>query len=759
MKLRALLTSALLCLISGAAFSQTPIETYIYNSPGGQATQPLASTVRIPVVPSVPATPSQITMQWVPGNIFLDLTSPQSFSNKTVDCNVNNCLNFPGGGGGVSSVGLTTPAWLTVTGSPITGAGVLAITGTSESANLFLASPNGTSGAMTPRSIVGADLPNPSASTLGGTESIAAVTHQFLTGLSTSGVFSQAQPAFADLSGAPASGALLLSAGAGANPTGLAPVNGDCVTGQSGVWAAIACPSGTTGANPTATIGASATNGSLTTFMRSDAAPAIGSNAVTNALLAQGAANTLKGNNTGSPANEADLTVAQVKTLLAYAFTDLSGSPSAAQVETNLGAAISLLCSASTTTFARGDGTCATPAGSGTVTSIVLQPGLTTTIGTQNTAGQSITTTGNVNLQLYPSPQTTAYNVLTSDTGALLLANGGSAITFTLPNPATGTKGTQYQFADETGHGFTLSTVGVTALFTGCTGGGGTTLAGAANTGISVVDSGTFYSCLLYGGGGAVSSVSGTAGQVTVTPTTGAAVVSLPATLTQAQTASAAWNFTGTLQYKQAAPAPCPLTDAPTIAVAASCGGVQTVTIAGNRTVGFPTGQIASTNQIMTFEVTQDATGGRTLALASGYSPSTMPLFPGAGQVTTFSCAVDAASSTAQCTGGAPNGATATNCANGASPALCGSARAGQVAVPTGVTPTLVVNNTSVTSASEILLTVDESATIPSTTCNSTLAQLVQPIILARTPGTSFTIQVNATITGTPLCVVYHMIN
>ncbi len=45
-----------------------------------------------------------------------------------------------------------------------------------------------------------ARLPNPTASTLGGVESIAAVSHNFLTSISTSGVPTQAQPAVADLS-------------------------------------------------------------------------------------------------------------------------------------------------------------------------------------------------------------------------------------------------------------------------------------------------------------------------------------------------------------------------------------------------------------------------------------------------------------------------------------------------------------------------------------------------------------------------------
>lgn len=69
---------------------------------------------------------------------------------------------------------------------------------------------------------------------------------------------------------------------------------------------------------------APALTGDVTTSAGS-LATAISANAVTNAKAAQMPANTLKGNNTGASANAADLTAAQVKTLLAIANTDVSG--------------------------------------------------------------------------------------------------------------------------------------------------------------------------------------------------------------------------------------------------------------------------------------------------------------------------------------------------------------------------------------------------------------------------------------------------
>lgn len=50
-------------------------------------------------------------------------------------------------------------------------------------------------------SVASTQLPTPTASTLGGVESLTAVTHNFLTSISTSGVPTQAQPAFSDISG------------------------------------------------------------------------------------------------------------------------------------------------------------------------------------------------------------------------------------------------------------------------------------------------------------------------------------------------------------------------------------------------------------------------------------------------------------------------------------------------------------------------------------------------------------------------------
>jgi hypothetical protein len=64
-----------------------------------------------------------------------------------------------GGGGTVTSVGLSLPAIFTVTGSPVTAAGTLTATLASEAANTVLAGPTGSAGAPTFRTLVAADVP------------------------------------------------------------------------------------------------------------------------------------------------------------------------------------------------------------------------------------------------------------------------------------------------------------------------------------------------------------------------------------------------------------------------------------------------------------------------------------------------------------------------------------------------------------------------------------------------------------------------
>ena len=65
-----------------------------------------------------------------------------------------------GAAGGVTSVGLTAPADLTVTGSPVTGAGTLALSRNTQSANLFLGGPSsGVAAVPDYRALVPGDIP------------------------------------------------------------------------------------------------------------------------------------------------------------------------------------------------------------------------------------------------------------------------------------------------------------------------------------------------------------------------------------------------------------------------------------------------------------------------------------------------------------------------------------------------------------------------------------------------------------------------
>lgn len=112
-----------------------------------------------------------------------------------------------GGSGTVTSVGLSdgsTAPIFTITGSPVVGAGTLTETLNTEPKNTVLSGPaTGANAQPTFRALVGADLPLPAVSTLGGSFSKAVVSHNFLTGISSvDGSVSAAQPACGDISNA-----------------------------------------------------------------------------------------------------------------------------------------------------------------------------------------------------------------------------------------------------------------------------------------------------------------------------------------------------------------------------------------------------------------------------------------------------------------------------------------------------------------------------------------------------------------------------
>ncbi len=93
--------------------------------------------------------------------------------------------DLPAGTGTVTSVALTSPGVLyTVSGSPITTSGTLALNLISQTANTFLAAPNGSAGTPSFRAIVPADVPTLNQNTTGTAANITATTNSTLTTLS-----------------------------------------------------------------------------------------------------------------------------------------------------------------------------------------------------------------------------------------------------------------------------------------------------------------------------------------------------------------------------------------------------------------------------------------------------------------------------------------------------------------------------------------------------------------------------------------------
>lgn len=138
------------------------------------------------------------------GSVLFQIPATNGTNNQVLSTDGSGHLTWQTltGTGTVTSVGLAMPGIFTVSGSPITTNGTLTATLATETANTVWAGPTtGAASAPTFRALVGADLPAPGLSSLGGVQANAAVTSQWMRNISTSGVPQLSQPSFSDISG------------------------------------------------------------------------------------------------------------------------------------------------------------------------------------------------------------------------------------------------------------------------------------------------------------------------------------------------------------------------------------------------------------------------------------------------------------------------------------------------------------------------------------------------------------------------------
>lgn len=308
--------------------------------------------------------------------------------------------------GTVFSVGLSMPSIFTVSNSPVTSSGTLTAVLNTQTANLVFAGP-GSGGAVSPtfRLLVGADLPNPSAASLGGVQSAAAVSHQWINSISTAGVPALSQPAFADISGT----ALVTQGGTGltaGTSGGIAYFSAATTMASSGVLAASALVlGGGAGAAPTAL----GSLGATTTVLHGNAAGAPTFGAVVLTTDVSGVLPVANGG-TGGTLPVANGGTGQV-TLTNHGVLVGAGT-----------SAITQLAAAAAGTLLTGQGTGSDPAFSATPTLGVAG----TTLGSLSVAGSA---SGVVTIQPQAAAGTFNFNlpVAAGTAGQPLLSGGGAA--------------------------------------------------------------------------------------------------------------------------------------------------------------------------------------------------------------------------------------------------------------------------------------------------------------------------------------------
>ena len=289
-------------------------------------------------------------------------------------------------GGTVTSVGVSSAnAAITVASSPVTSSGTISLT-----ANNFTSTDPGV--------VSGSG---------GGTTNFLRADGTWAAPPGTSGTVTSVAVSGADgigVTGSPitSSGTIALSLGA-ITPSSVAATG--TVTGSN--------LSGTNTGDQTITLTGDVTGSGTGSF-----AATIASSAVTNAKLANMAAHTFKGNNTGSSAAPVDLTATELTAELDVFTSSLKGLTPAS--------------GGGTTNFLRADGTWAAPgAGAGTVTSVDVSGGSTglTTTGGPVTSSGTITLGGTLAIGNGGTGQTTAtaaFDALapTTTTGDIIYHNG-----------------------------------------------------------------------------------------------------------------------------------------------------------------------------------------------------------------------------------------------------------------------------------------------------------------------------------------------